>query len=160
MAHYNGSGQMKARPGIFWFRTESMTDDDHVKLLYGPYTPPALRVGDRAMCLYRDAEVVIYDWSIAGISWPLCYHAGTRGAGKGLLVDEELARAIRLESAVAVGHWWRVCGATVLKWRRVLGVGRRNNPGTQRLIRAAVTKASASREIMKRRGSPVGAVCE
>ena len=74
-----------------------MTDEDHVRLLYGPYTPPALKVGDKAMCLYRDAEVVIYDWSIARIPWPLCYHAGTRAFGKGLLVDEELARAVRLE---------------------------------------------------------------
>jgi hypothetical protein len=74
-----------------------MTDEDHVRLLYGPYTPPALKVGDKVMCLYRDAEVVIYHWSIARIPWPLCYHAETRAFGKGLLVDEELARAVRLE---------------------------------------------------------------
>jgi hypothetical protein len=128
-----------------------MTDEDHVKLLYGTYTAPPLKVGDRVMCLYRDAEVVIYDWSVAPIPWPLCYHFGTRAFGKGLLVDEELARAIRLEAAVAVGHWWGVSSATVIKWRRMLGAGRKNNPGTQRLIHAAVVKASASREIMQHR---------
>ncbi len=130
-----------------------MTDDDHVRLLYGPYKPPALKPGDRALCLYRDAEVVIYDWSVARIPWPLCYHAGTRAFGKGLLVDEEMARAVRLESAVAVGHWWGVSRATVRTWRKVMGAGRKNNPGSQRLIRAAVLKASASREIMQQRDS-------
>jgi hypothetical protein len=129
------------------------TDDDRVALLFGPYRPPALKVGDRSMCLYRNAPVVIYDWSVARIPWPLCYHAGTRASGKGLLVDEELARVVRLESAVAVGHWWGVSGATVRKWRKVVGAGRKNNPGSQRLIRAAVLKASASREIMQRRES-------
>jgi hypothetical protein len=131
-----------------------MTDDDYVRLLYGPYEPRALKVGDRAMCLYLVARVVIYGWSVARLPWPLCYHAGTRAFGKGLLVDEELARAIRLESAVAVGHWWGVSGATVRKWRKVLGAGRQNNPGSQRLVRAAVRRASAWREVMQHRDSP------
>jgi hypothetical protein len=29
------------------------------KLLHGPYIPPALRRGDRTVCLYRYAEVVV-----------------------------------------------------------------------------------------------------
>jgi hypothetical protein len=131
-----------------------MTDDDHVRLLYGPYKPPALKVGDQALCLYRDAPVVIYAWSAARIPWPLCYHAGTRAFGKGLLVEEELTRAVRLESAVAVQHWWGVSEVTVTKWRKVVGAGRKNNPGTQRLIHAAVRKASASRAIMQPRDRP------
>src|SRR5262249_42877921 len=136
-------------PALASYCAGIMTDEDHIKLLYGPYTPPALKVGDRVMCLYRDTEVVIYDWSMAPIPWPLCYHFGTRAFGKGLLVDEELARAVRLEAALAVGHWRGVSRATVMKWRRVVGAGRKNNPGTQRLIHAAVVKASASREIMQ-----------
>jgi hypothetical protein len=130
-----------------------MTDEDRTRLLYGPYTPPALKVGDRAMCLYRDREVVIYDWSLSPISWPLCYPVGTRAAGKGLLVDEELARAVRLESAVAIRYWWGVSESTVMKWRKVFGAGRKNNPGTHRLILATVQKASASRRIMQGRSS-------
>lgn len=130
-----------------------MTDDDHIRLLYGPYTLPALKEGDRAMCLYRDREVVIYDWSLSPISWPLCYPVGTRAAGKGLLVDEELARAVRVESAVAIQYWWGVSGATVGKWRKIVGAGRKNNPGTHRLILATVRKASASRRIMQGRSS-------
>lgn len=134
-----------------------MTDDDPLKLLFGPYQPPKLKVGERALCLYRDAEVVIYDWSMAPIPWPLCYHAGSRGFGKGLLVDEELARAVRLESGLAVCHWWGISRATVRKWRKIVGADRKNNPGTYRLILATMHKASASRQIMQHRDSGVSA---
>jgi hypothetical protein len=103
--------------------------------LFGPYKTPALRVGDHTMCLFRDAEVVVYDWSMAPIPWPLCYHAGTRAAGKGILVEEELERAIRHESAMAVSHWWGVSMSTVVKWRAALGIGRMDTEGSRRLIR-------------------------
>jgi hypothetical protein len=39
-----------------------------------------------------------------------------------LLVDETLARAIRLESSLAVQLWWGVSGSTVWLWRQALGV--------------------------------------
>jgi hypothetical protein len=103
-------------------------------LLFGPYKPPPLKVGDRTVCLYRDAEVVVFDWSLAPIPWPLCYHVGTRAFGKGLLVDEELARAVRHESSTAIQFWWGVCEVTVGKWRRALGVGRKDAEGSRRLI--------------------------
>jgi hypothetical protein len=119
-------------------------EDDRVRLLFGPYQPPALKVGDRATCLYRDAEVVIYDWSLGRIPWPLCYRAGTRAFGKGLLVNEDLARAIRRESAAAVQYWWGVCSKVVTLWRKALEVGRGDNPGTQRRIRAAVEAAAGA----------------
>src|SRR5262249_51225881 len=106
-------------------------------LLFGPYKPPALRVGDHAMCLFRDAEGVVYDWSMAPIPWPLCYHAGTRAAGKGILVEEELERAIRNESALAVAHWWGVSTSTAVKWRAALGVKRTDAEGSRRLIHNA-----------------------
>ena len=68
--------------------------DPH-QLLHGPYTPPTLRRGDRATCLYRDGDVVITGWSDGRIPWPRCRWPETCG-GSGLLVDEELARGIRL----------------------------------------------------------------
>jgi hypothetical protein len=74
---------------------------ENAKLLFGPYEPPPLRTGDRATCLYRDALVVVTSWSDRRISWPRCLALGHRG-GAGLLVEEELARAITHESAAAL----------------------------------------------------------
>ena len=64
-----------------------------------------MRRGDRATCLYRDCDVVIRGWSDGRISWPRCRRLGARGGGLGLLVDEELARAVRLESSLAIQYW-------------------------------------------------------
>src|SRR5262249_35085080 len=79
-----------------------LTDRERVKLLSGPYTPPRLKRGDRATCLYRDCTVVVTSWSGGRIPWPRCRALDQRGGcGSGLLVDEELARAVRSESAAA-----------------------------------------------------------
>jgi hypothetical protein len=76
---------------------------DPYQLRHGPYNPPALRRGYRTTCLFRDGDVIITGWSDARISWPRCRRPDTRGGGSGLLVDEELARAIRLGSSLQVG---------------------------------------------------------
>jgi hypothetical protein len=113
-----------------------------VPLLHGPYTAPALRRGDRADCLVRDRMVVVTTYSDAPISWPRGYApSGTYGRGTGLIVDEELARAVRCESALAVSYWWGVSTTTVVKWRKALEVNRRNNEGSQLLIHAATAQA-------------------
>jgi hypothetical protein len=109
---------------------------DRTKLLFGPYRPPRLRRGDRATCLFKDCDVVVTGWTDARISWPRCLPLGTKGHPS-LLVDEELARAVRHESAAALRYWWGVSALVVWKWRKALGVGRLNCPGSQRLIRAA-----------------------
>jgi predicted amidohydrolase len=110
---------------------------ESAKLLFGPYTPPPLRKGDRATCLYYDAEVVITSWSSSRISWPRCRTIGHRG-GSGLLVDEELARAVRHESAAALMYWWGVSENTATLWRKAFGVeGWTATEGTYLLVRAA-----------------------
>jgi hypothetical protein len=61
---------------------------------------------------------------------------GHRG-GSGLLVDDELVRAIRSESALAIGSWWGVNGETVWRWRKAFGVeGPAGTEGSRRLIQA------------------------
>jgi hypothetical protein len=115
-------------------------------VLRGTYTPPALRRGDRADCLVRDRMLVVSSWSDAPISWPRgCPPVQSPGSAS-LIVDEELARAVRQESAVAIRYWWGVSNVTVSRWRRALGVNRRNNEGSHTLIRAAMTKARSSQE--------------
>jgi hypothetical protein len=104
-------------------------------LLYGPYKPPSLRVGDRTVCLYRDCVVVITSWSDAPISWPRCREFGTRGGGHGLLVDEELRRAIQSESSLVLQHWFRVTAVTVWRWRLAFGVAQWGTDGSRRLHR-------------------------
>jgi hypothetical protein len=120
---------------------------DAHQLHHGPYHPPAPRRGDRATCLYRDGDVVITGWSDGRISWPQCRRLGARGGGSGLLVDEELARAVRVKSSLAIQYWWGVTGSTVWFWRQALGV-ERYNEGSARLHAALIVRPE---EIERRR---------
>jgi hypothetical protein len=114
---------------------------DRLKLLHGPYRAPRLHVGDRATCLFRDCDVVVTAWTDAPISWPRGLPVGERGHPS-LVVNEELARAIRSESSAAVRYWWGMSMGVVNRWRKALGVTRTNNSGNQRLIRAASAKGA------------------
>ena len=116
------------------------TDPDKVKLLHGPYQTSRLRRGDRAQCLYRDKDVLVTGLSAGRIPWPLCKPAGGRGY-PGLLVEEELARAVRCESVRAQSYWWGASPRAVWCWRQALGVPR-FNAGSLRLMRL-VGQASA-----------------
>jgi hypothetical protein len=117
---------------------------ENAHLLFGPYTPPPLRKRDRTSCLYRDADVVVTGWSAGRISWPRCRALDSRGHGSGLLVDEELARAVRSESAAALRYWWGITCSTVWLWRKALGVsGWTATEGTRRLMRGVAEKGAA-----------------
>jgi hypothetical protein len=111
---------------------------DRLKLLFGPSRAPRLRKGDRATCLPLDTDVVITGWTDARISWPLCRPLDNRMGRPTILLDDELARAVRHEAAAAIRHWWRVGVTLVWRWRRCLGVGRMDSEGSRRLIQAAV----------------------
>lgn len=115
-----------------------MTNNDRVRLLFGPYTPPQLKKGERAYCLYRDTLVVIVGWSSGRISWPCRYMLDKGGNGNGLLVDDELARAIKHESGKALCYWWGISRSTAERWRRAFHVGRMDAEGTKRLVLAAI----------------------
>jgi hypothetical protein len=128
-----------------------MTDADRCRLLHGPYRPPRLRKGGRAFCLYRDADVVVTSWTDARIPWPRCRALHCRG-GSGLLVTEELKRAILSESAAALQHWFGVGESAVWAWRRAFGVSKYGTDGSRRLNRAA-----SERGARKTRGVPLSA---
>jgi hypothetical protein len=98
------------------------------------------------MCLCRDPEVVVTRWTDAPISWRRCRVLGGPGGGSGLLVDEELARAVRHESAAAVMFWWGAGHGALFRWRRALGVGRTDNEGTARLVQAAAEKGAEANQ--------------
>jgi hypothetical protein len=115
--------------------------DDRVRLLHGPYRAPNLHAGDRAQCLFRDCLVEVKSWTDARIPWPRGVPVGGRGQPS-ILVDEELARAIRTEAAVAVRYWWGAAAALMWRWRKALDAQRGNNPGSQRLILAASAKGA------------------
>jgi hypothetical protein len=72
-----------------------MPKPPRVKLIAGPYTPPPLKRGDVATCLFRDGDVIITNWSNGRISWPRCQRPRQKG-GSGLLVTEELVRPNKL----------------------------------------------------------------
>jgi hypothetical protein len=116
--------------------------DDRVKLLHGPYRVPRLAVGGRAPCLYQDCLVYVTGWTDGPIPWPRCRPVDVRRSHPTLLVDEELARAVRLESAAAIRHWWGVSVGVVWRWRKAMGVTRTNNPGSVRRQRAASAKGA------------------
>jgi hypothetical protein len=96
-----------------------------------------LRRDDRAFCLFKDCDVVVTGWTGARIPWPRCRPLDVPRSHPSLLVNEELARAIRHESAAAVRFWWEVSAGVICRWRKALGVTRTSNEGSQRLIRAA-----------------------
>jgi hypothetical protein len=117
--------------------------DDRVRLLFGPYRAPGVRVGDQAVCLARDCDVVVTSWTDGRISWPRCRAPESHGGGSGILVEEELARAVRNKSAVAIGFWWGANCGTVSWWRRALGVTRTSSEGSRRLCQAVAEAAAA-----------------
>ena len=118
-------------------------------LLHAPYHPPAVRRGDRTICLYRDAEVIVTSWTDAPISWPRCRAVGVRG-GSGLLVDEELLRAIRCESSVSLQSWFGVNEVTIWRWRKAFGVGQWGTEGSRRLHQALSENGAAKTRGKKR----------
>jgi hypothetical protein len=81
------------------------------RLLHGPYHAPPLQRGDRATCHLR-GTVKITSFTAARISWPRCRAVESKG-GSGVLLDDELARAVRTESAAAIGCWWGVHSGVV-----------------------------------------------
>jgi hypothetical protein len=138
---------------------------EHTRLLHGPYRHPGVHVGTRTTCLLR-GEVVVTSRTEGRMRWPRCLPIGKRGKPT-LLMTEELARAIRSESAAAVKWWWGAGVKQIWTWRKALGVSRTNNEGTRRLIHAASQKGAdamkerewSEKEREKRRQQTIASGC-
>lgn len=111
-------------------------------LIAGPYTPPRCRSGD-----WLDDEILgrveVMGWTDAPLSWPRIRRKGPAGP----VLTAELARAVRMESAAAVAHWWGMSKDQVRKLRQALGV-ERVTEGTRRVLqenRAAMPPDVAAR---------------
>jgi hypothetical protein len=93
--------------------------------------------------------VVVHGWTDAPISWPVCRPLEGKGR-PGILVEEELARALRGESALALWYWWGPSPSVVHCWRKALGV-ERFNEGSKRLQRLySQAGADAQRGVPRR----------
>lgn len=105
--------------------------------LIGRYEPPDVRTGDRVYCRYRKAWCRVTGWGTGPIRWPRVQQIGVRGR-PGLLVNATLERAVRTESAVALGHWLGLSAKPVSWWRRAFGAsGRAGTPGSRAVHRSA-----------------------
>jgi hypothetical protein len=51
---------------------EAMIDADRLKLLFGPYRTPRVRLGRVLTCEARGADVIVVGYSDAPIPWPVC----------------------------------------------------------------------------------------
>lgn len=97
------------------------------ELLFGPYRPPSCREGGFVMDeLY--GLVQVNGFTTARLSWPT--RKRPSGGPRTLALTEDLVRAIRQESALAVAYWWGISTKTVRLFRRALDVPR-NTPGTR-----------------------------
>lgn len=97
------------------------------QLLAGPYRTPRCRMGAFLTCRIR-GRVSVVGLTDAPICWPI----GQRGRTKAIVLCGDLVKALRVESAAAIMHWWGVKHHTVWKWRQALGV-RQYTPGTRAL---------------------------
>jgi hypothetical protein len=59
-------------------------------------------------------------------------------------VDQELARAVRHESAAAVTFWWGASQNAVKAWQRALGVSQWGTEGSRRLHQVLSEKGAAA----------------
>jgi hypothetical protein len=110
--------------------------------LIGTYTPPAVRTGERVMCLYRDADCVVTGWHPGRIPWPRVRALDSRG-GSGLLVNEDLLRAIRTERADALKWWFGVGTKAVWNWRKAFGISHWGTPSSKAAHLATSRKGTA-----------------
>ena len=107
----------------------SLSDKERFFLVGAPYHPPSTFIGDEIEDVARGEYCKVGGWTDAPISWPRRMKTGSPS----LICTDELARAIRTESALALRHWFGIGPVVVWKLRKLLGVERADPSGTRRL---------------------------
>lgn len=114
-------------------------------LIAGPYHPPACTIGG-----WLDDEIdgliEVGGWTSAPIPWPRRKKTGRAS----LILTSELARAVRIESAEAICHFWGVGQTKVWQWRQALSVGR-VTAGTRALLQERTGVPAAAAALGRRR---------
>src|SRR5688500_16838345 len=88
-------------------------------LLFGPYRPPPrIRRGSIVQDAIR-GNVVMVRWSAAPLRWPI---GRQPKEPSGLIVTDELVRALKSESGLAIYYWWGIMPSTVTRWKQSLGI--------------------------------------
>ena len=76
--------------------------------------------------------MVVTSWTAAPLAWPRCRAIHQRG-GSGLLITEELIRAVRTESSSALQYWFGVSPRVIWCWRKAFDVSQWGTEGSKRL---------------------------
>jgi len=98
-----------------------VTDEERYQLIGGPLLAPNLRRGDVVICFVRDCDCIVTGWTDGRVAWP---KGRARGKGAtGPIVTEDLARALAVESGIALCYWLGITSQTITKWKRAIGLG-------------------------------------
>ncbi|HBP4173241.1 TPA: hypothetical protein L5333_006137, partial [Pseudomonas aeruginosa] len=95
-------------------------------LLGAPYTSPLVIPGDWLVDELEGA-VEVGGFTDGLFRWPTRKRSGRPSP----ILCGDLLRAVRTECAESVQFWWGFSPSLGGRWRRALGVTRRNNPGDQ-----------------------------
>lgn len=106
-----------------------LPDDERLRLVGGPYYPPAVRRGDWLHDEIRGLMQVGGYTESARIPWPRVKRTGLAS----LIFCGDLVRAVQTESAIAIMHWWGPGSGVVARWRKHLGISQAGTEGTMRL---------------------------
>lgn len=121
--------------------------EDAPPLLFGPYHPPACRIGD-----WINDEVLglveVSGWTDGPMPWPKRKRPGLPT----IIFTDDLVRAIRSESARAVAGAWGFTPSTVTNWRRALDA-ERFTPGTTQLLQSNYDAEQGSAALAKGRAT-------
>jgi hypothetical protein len=112
--------------------SEILRNVENRQLIFGPYVPPRVEVGDQLQCQIFGLQIV-KGW-LGPMQWP---RAACSGRPR-LIICSELMRAIVQETIATVSLQWGIHTSTIKKWRR-------------RIVATGLTAASAKYRAAKMR---------